>query len=118
MSETNSILDMTVVESLRQLGGPGDDLFLELVELFLEDAAGLVANLRSALQEGDIQTLERTAHTLKSSSANVGARHFAELCFEVERLGREGVFDGVEPRVAGIESEFQRVREALIAAGS
>ena len=42
------------------------------------------------LGEGDCHAVERTAHTLKGASANVGATGLAEVCAQVEMRAREG----------------------------
>jgi two-component system sensor histidine kinase/response regulator len=108
------VLDLEVVESLKALdedGGCG--LFLELIDLFVHDAAAQLSTLQAALAAGDIKTVERTAHTLKSSSANIGASRLSGLCFELEKLGRAGKLDGVQSLVARTGEEYAQVCEVL-----
>lgn len=108
------VLDLEVVDSLRALdeeGGPS--LFLELIDLFVEDAAMHLRSMQYALQVGDVQTLERAAHTLKSSSANIGAARMSGICFEIEKLGRAGTFDGVESLIASTGEAYDELRQVL-----
>lgn len=119
MAEPNqeAVLDAGALDALRALGGDDDPaLFVEVVELYLSDAAVHVANLRSALEANDIRLLERTAHTLKSSSANVGALSFSKLCFELEKTARAEQLESAPSLVTAAEHQFTRVREALQAA--
>ena len=108
------IVDTSVIASLKELGGEDDPgLFVEVVDMFLEDAEKHVDNLRTALASGDIKLLERTAHTLKSSSANVGAMRFSKLCFEIEQRGRSSQIDGVQALVEQAVRHYAEARLAL-----
>ena len=116
MSQTpdSNILDMHVVEALRELGGADDPgLFDEVVELFLTDAKANVDKLVQALAARDAKTLHHVAHAMKSSSANVGAMRLSKLCFEIEKLGRAGTCDGAEGLVSETKRHFDEVGAAL-----
>ena len=84
--------------------------------MYLSGASRLVEGVLSAAETGDAESLLRAAHTLKSSSANVGATGLSDLCRKIEEKARGG-----EPVVAGdpllskFEREFRSVREALAA---
>jgi len=88
----------------------------ELVETFLEDAATQMASLHGAVECGDADAARRAAHTLKSNGATFGAQPFAELCRELENLGREGQLDAAPELLGRADEEWERVREALVAA--
>lgn len=60
------------------------DLALRLIAIFLAQAPGVVAKLRAAVDAGSPSEIRGHAHWLKSSSANVGARHLSELSQLVE----------------------------------
>lgn len=105
-----AVLDPARLALLRE-AGPG---FLgELADLALETAPTLLADLRRAVAEGDAETAEFLAHTLKSRWLNLGARRLAELCAELEEQAREHGAAGLAPGVEGIGAEFERVRAAL-----
>ena len=53
------------------------------------------------------------AHSLKSNSADFGARALSDLCREVEVMGKAGTLDGVAEKLASIEAEWIQVRAAL-----
>lgn len=112
----SNVLDMNVVQALRDLGGDDDpNLFDEVVELFLTDTKKNVDKLVAALDGRDAPALHRVAHTMKSSSANVGAMHLSKLCFEIEKLGRAGTCDGAQSLVDEARRHFEEVSAALTA---
>jgi len=108
------VLDMGVISTLKELGGDDEpDLFVELVDLFLEDARGNFEALRAALDGCDAQGVERAAHTLKSSCGNVGAAGLSAACFKLEQLGRAGRLEGAAQILEGALREFEEVCTAL-----
>jgi HPt (histidine-containing phosphotransfer) domain-containing protein len=96
---------------MQRPGGP--NLLQRVVELYMESAPTLLETLRGALESRDPEALAGAAHSLKSSSANVGAVHLSALCAELERLGRGGDLRAVATLVTGVEEELVRVQEAL-----
>ena len=110
-------IDRNVLDGIRALEGDGNRGLLErIINLYLTDAPRLVDGILSAAEKGDTGALLRAAHTLKSSSANVGATGLSELCRKIEGMARTG-----EPIVAGdpllskFEGEHRSVVEALSA---
>ena len=45
----------------------------EMIDTFLDDAPGLMAEIEGAVASGDAAALRRAAHTLKSNSRTFGA---------------------------------------------
>ena len=58
--------------ALDRLGGD-EELLQEVAELFLEEYPPLMTQIRSAIDNGNSQELERSAHSLKGSVANFGS---------------------------------------------
>ena len=90
MSES---VDPTVIENLKMLTSEDDPDFLKLlIETYLEDAQTLYQQLVDASQSGDSNLACRFAHTLRSSSANMGAiplSNYAKLIEESLRTGTD-----------------------------
>jgi HPt (histidine-containing phosphotransfer) domain-containing protein len=83
------VLDASVIQSLRELGGEEDPgLLLELIDLYLCDAPQRMGEIEQGLAQGDWKLLERAAHTLKSASANIGALGLSAICKELEANAR------------------------------
>ena len=66
------------------------ELFDEICDIFKDEGPGLVLKLREAVDTGEIQLATRYAHSLKSSSANIGAEALSELARQAEHAGRMG----------------------------
>lgn len=114
---STTMLDTACLQAIRELDpGAGDALLSEVLKTYVESSQELVARLLTGLRDNDAQEVCVTAHTLKSSSANVGAVQLAALCRDLEQRARTGgLADGVgdAERVARC---FQTTCEALAAA--
>jgi CheY-like chemotaxis protein len=91
----------------------GADFIGEVIEIFYEDSPELLKNLQHALAVNDVELFRRSAHSLKSNSASLGAMKLSELAKELEALGKAGILAGAAEKVALAEAEYQRVKEAL-----
>ncbi|MGZ8499370.1 MAG: Hpt domain-containing protein [Candidatus Binatia bacterium] len=91
----------------------GEDFVVELAGDFLSDAAARMARLRQALARGDADSLRLEAHTLKSSSANMGALEFADLAKRFEAAGRDGDLAALASEVNCFERQFAAVKASL-----
>ena len=104
------VLDRLVLEELRSiLGGEVD----RLIEVFLDDTPRLVAALETAAVSQDFDMLRNVAHTLKSSSANLGAMSLSNAAKRVELGARTRTLERPAVAVALIANEFARARQAL-----
>ena len=91
----------------------GEEFLVELIDAYLDDAPTRLAELRRAFENGNAETFTREAHTLKSSSANLGAMKVSALAKEMEMAGRAGNMAQMAEPVARAEAEFALVRAAL-----
>ena len=112
LKPTDEVLDKGTLEELKTLVG-GHEYLVELIEAFLDDAPQLVVDLQQSLKDHDATVLMRSAHSLKSNSADFGAISLNGLCKKLEAMGRAGSLDGAAPLVGRVETEFEVVREAL-----
>jgi two-component system, sensor histidine kinase and response regulator len=107
-------LDPEIFAGLLELTDGEDDSFvLELFDSYVNTYARCTSGMREALAGDDADALRAHAHTLKGSSANVGAVHLAELAKELQQRGEEGRLDEVRAWIEAIEAEFERVLEAV-----
>ena len=107
-------LDMTVIESLRDLDETGSmDLAQEVFSVFLSSSARRLVELNAAIVQGDVQSLGKIAHALKSSAANVGALVLSEHFRELEKLAREGRLDDALGQLATMQQEHARAVSAI-----
>ncbi len=112
-SRRPSTLDQNVLGELREVLGAEVD---KIIAVYLEDAPRLIAQLEHAVAASDPIALRIAAHTLKSSSANVGAMTLSNAARDLEYGARDGTLTQPAIAVAGVVNEFTQVREALKAA--
>lgn len=84
------LVDEAVLADL--LASTGDDpaFVRELLETYLAETPDQLAAIRAAIEADDAEALVRPAHTLKSSSATLGAMRLSALARELEMAGRSG----------------------------
>ncbi|HHA2974759.1 TPA: ATP-binding protein [Stenotrophomonas maltophilia] len=104
------VLDRGVLDELHAVIG---DAALQIVAVFLEDAPAMVQQLQQAAQNGDEPRLQALAHTLKSSSANVGVLSLSAVAQRIEHEARAGSLQRPAVAVALLVAEFARARVAL-----
>jgi signal transduction histidine kinase/CheY-like chemotaxis protein len=97
--------------SIQQAGKP--DIVKRLVGIYLNNSPGVLQEIRKAAESKDTEKLWQSAHSLKSSSANIGATSLAFLCEDLESMGREKQVDKALQTVAVIEEEFRAVAVEL-----
>ena len=104
--------DFAALERLRRFGG--GKLLREMIDLFLAAAPERIAAARLAMESHDTQGAELALHSLKSSSAQLGAMRMQRLSEHGERLAHNGTLVGVDRVVQDLDEEFARVQVWLI----
>ena len=114
LPQQESAINPKALDNILVLAQQGpDDLLKRVLGLYLQSASELLAQLRDAIQRQDATAMGRAAHSLKSSSANVGAEDLATLCKELEVLGRANTLAGATDKLTLIEAEYCRVEYEL-----
>ncbi len=109
-------IDPRAWESIRALQRPGQpDMLCKVIGKYLTSSRQLIETMRTAVPQHDAPALHRTAHSLKSCSATLGALRLAALCKEVEAMGRANVLDHIATLWDKLEAEYKLVHEALAA---
>ena len=106
-------LDGERLSILRDLDDGDGALLASIVDEFTAEAHRQLDLLRAAIAEGDPHAVEQAAHSIKGSSANLGATRLAELTGQLEALGRARTFAGAATVLDDIEVELERVGLAL-----
>jgi signal transduction histidine kinase/DNA-binding response OmpR family regulator len=84
-------LDHSAIEAVRQLDPDGKDrLLARLIALYRDDSSQLLADIDNGMKVNDAEAIARAAHTLKSSSANLGATNVAAIARQIEHAARNG----------------------------
>lgn len=112
--EGEAVLDRQILDSLRDMAGPKAAAMLSLIiGNYLEDAPERLQEIREAVAQGDPEGLRQGAHSMRSSSANLGALTLANLFKELENLGRAGTTANAQALLNQVEKEYENVIKAL-----
>jgi PAS domain S-box-containing protein len=91
----------------------GDEVVVELVELFVSNTPIMLTAMREALAQGDPDGLKQAAHMLKGSSSHLGAEPLTSLCVVLEEHGQAGEMQEAVPLIDKLEQEFARIKSVL-----
>ncbi len=109
--DDDAVIDRGALQQIAELDPEDDgDLVESIIDSYVENAEVLMLELSEAADQQDLESAVRAAHSLKSSSANVGARRFSGLCATMERGGRQG---NVETIAANIDKAWQEHERAV-----
>jgi HPt (histidine-containing phosphotransfer) domain-containing protein len=100
-------------EALERLDG--DRTLLELIwQTFIDEASHKMSELRSALDNNDVEVSERLAHSIKGAAANIGAMSLKTVAFGMEQAAKKADLDTVRSNLPLLESEFQKAVNCLL----
>jgi two-component system sensor histidine kinase/response regulator len=112
-------LNPVALELIADLGrDSGTDLLRQIVTIFLETGDQRVREILDGAQAGDLDRIQKTAHSLRGGAGQLGAIELAELCRKLEVAARAGDVDGCGRLAESLAEEFRQVvRELLGVAG-
>lgn len=106
------VIDMDAIENLRSLNpGDNDEFLRELVGIYLEDTPQRVAELEQSLATNDGGKFIRAAHSIKGSSANLGAASLRRVAERLEQQARLEGLVNVAATINHIKIEFARTQQ-------
>jgi signal transduction histidine kinase/DNA-binding response OmpR family regulator len=121
--ELSPAIDLRVLQELQAIGREQNrDSLFEIIDIYLEDAPRLLQTMREAGNADHPSTLQQAAHTLKSTSAAVGATHLADICQKLEywimehphQTPKDSISGAeIQEKLTGLEAEYQRVKTTL-----
>ena len=107
-------LDRKVIDQFRELDPSGSTaLAARILDIYAGSSGGVFAEVEQAVTEGDGERLRHAAHSLKSSSANVGAKRVAALFKDFEQLGKDGRIDEARAQLDALRAEYARALDAI-----
>lgn len=108
------VLDPKALEIIALLQPNGaEEILKKIIGLYLDSSSTLMKGIREAAEGGNADALHHAAHTLKSSSAYLGATALSSMSRDLEMMGREKAPGEAVARLASLEHEYERVRGAL-----
>jgi HPt (histidine-containing phosphotransfer) domain-containing protein len=85
----------------------------KVIEAYLTDAPRLLRSVQEAVARADGEVLRKAAHSLKSSSATLGAQRLSSLCKELESMGRGESLEKATALFSETKIEFETVQNLL-----
>ncbi len=112
--DSDSVLEPKAIMLLREMAGKDSEGFIgELVACYLSESPILLEKIKDAIANHDITTIHRIAHTLKSSSATLGATTLTELCRQLENNAKDFSEDALIESFTSIQTQYNQVKIAL-----
>ena len=106
-------LDRRVLDQLSTLLKP--ERLARAINFYLVESPKLIQKLKQAASANDAPEIVRSAHSLKSSSANLGASVLSRYCEDIEASARRADAEEACKLFAKIETEYGCVQTALTA---
>ncbi|AVP96631.1 hypothetical protein C7S18_05180 [Ahniella affigens] len=108
-------MDWNRLEALRPLQRPGKpDVIQQMVQAYLKNSDALMRALNAALVSQDHEVMTRSAHSLKSAAATIGANGLSQLAADMEAKFRNGQFDLAANLILRCEASHEAACRALI----
>ena len=109
--EEQAIIDMPTYNQLKELMGA--DFVVELVDTYIIETNALIEQLRQALAGSEVASFGRFAHSIKSSSASLGALVFSQQARELEMMGKANDLTGAGQKLEKLSADFSFVKQKL-----
>ena len=106
------VLDFQTFKSLREMVGGKPANLTALINCYLTESPKLIQAIADAVSSEDANALREAAHSLKSSSASLGAARLAHLGKALETYGRNGDL-ATEEEIERLQVEYNLVEAAL-----
>ncbi len=106
----DSSLDLSTLEQLREIM---EDDFAELIPAFIKSSQAIFEEMKQAQLKQDHKTMQRCVHSMKSSSANMGALKLSSISKDIEDQCQKNIDVEVE-QIESLELEFKQVEQALL----
>jgi len=115
--EQGETIDRQIISELQEVM---EEEFADLLETYLSNTPTLMTQIEEAAGQRRVDGMILPAHSLKSSSANVGALHLSDLAKQVELAGKAGdleaalvAFSQLPDEMGRVIPELRRIREGL-----
>ncbi len=114
-SETQNPIDPKVLQSFfNTVGAKNSSRVTKLIDCYLAETPQLLETIQTAVMTRETSALLRAAHTLKASSAAIGATNLANFCKELEVMSRVGTIECAFEKIPQLQAEYERVKAALL----
>lgn len=113
MNVSSELAKLDCAVALERLGGD-EELLREVAGLFLDEYPMLMNEIRMAAVARDADALQRAAHSMKGSVSNFGADGVYQAAFVLEKKGRAGDLDTLQPCIDELACALENIHPALV----
>jgi HPt (histidine-containing phosphotransfer) domain-containing protein len=113
MTENSLLASEVTLEDLIEMVGDDAEMIKEVADSFLDDAPRLLQAIQEGLTTKNAELVERSAHTIKSSSRIFRAEQFARQCQTLEDLARADDWSAIESTSCQLFEDYQVIADAL-----
>ena len=107
-------LEQSALEAIRSLQRPGKpDILARLVNIYLDKTPVLIADIEAGVSANDAERVKLAAHTLKSSSAYLGATSLADQCNKLEEKAANDDLSTAGNHLKNISDGFAAVSDQI-----
>jgi histidine phosphotransfer protein HptB len=106
-------LDHAALDTLMAMVGDDPSFLAEMIDTFMEEVPGLIADMQTAATSEDVDSLRRAAHTLKSNSLTFGAVRLGDLSREIEERAARSQIGDIGELIDLVVEEYPAVAAAL-----
>lgn len=107
------VIDLQTVESIRKISKT-QNLLANLVKIFLEDSPKRITEILDAVNNNNLKSFYQASHSLRSSSANIGAERLSKLCRFLENQGRSEIMPDLENLKSQLLKEYNSAKDNLL----
>ncbi len=90
-----------------------EELAQSILAIYLTETPKQIRELKNSLKKSDMSGAELHAHTIKGSSANIGAEALRGAALTVEKCAKAGDAEGARAGLPGIDDQFERLKIVL-----
>jgi CheY-like chemotaxis protein/HPt (histidine-containing phosphotransfer) domain-containing protein len=109
-----ALIDDSILQELSALDEPESPSVVRgLIGDYLNETPGALSAIKQHLQNADMDELRRRAHKLAGTSASLGAKGVAEVCYRIEHSVQRGETTVLPGLVEELEMRFTRTRSVL-----
>lgn len=112
MNELENHAVLNTADALDRIGNKSS-LYLKILEMFLINAPPILANIESALMDGDCAQLTSLGHKLKGLAASIGAEQLVARCAVIQCFDQSAVNEGLRQDVDYLKSEYYLAEDAV-----
>jgi len=96
-----------------ELVGGDKELFIDMIQIFLEEAPKQIQALRISIDTKDAGNVEQAAHRLKGDLGYLNARNAVEYARTLEAAGHDADLTQADTTLAALEAELQMIFAAM-----